>query len=68
MAVSYQKGHIGLLSSEGTNDMKNEADNRVLNRQGARMLSDEEVLKVCGSGTLKISHLPNGIVDTLADS
>lgn len=48
--------------------MTNEKDNRVLNRKGARILSNEEVLKVTGSGTLKISHLPNGIVDTLADS
>lgn len=48
--------------------MTNNIDNRVLGRKGARMLSNEEVLMVGGgSGTLKISHLPNGEVDTLAD-
>jgi hypothetical protein len=49
--------------------MTNEVDNRVLNRKGARILSDEEMLRVGGgSGTLKITHLPNGLADTLADS
>ncbi len=48
--------------------MTHDEENRVLGRQGARILSDEEMLMVGGgSGTLKISHLPNGEVDTLAD-
>jgi hypothetical protein len=50
-------------------DMKNNADNRVLGRKGARTLSNEEVLRVNGaSGTLKITHLPNGLADVLADT
>jgi hypothetical protein len=50
-------------------DMTNDVDNRVLGRQGARMLSNREMLMVAGgSGTLKISHLPNGEVDVLADT
>jgi hypothetical protein len=50
-------------------DMANDTDNRVLGRQGARMLSSEEVLTVTGgSGTLKTTHLPNGEVDVLADT
>ena len=49
--------------------MTNDVDNRVLGRQGARMLSNREMLMVAGgSGTLKISHLPNGEVDVLADT
>jgi hypothetical protein len=49
--------------------MTNHIDNRVLGRQGARTLSNEEVLAVNGgSGTLKTTHLPNGEVDVLADS
>lgn len=48
--------------------MTHDVDNRVLGRKGARILSDQEMLMVGGgSGTLKISHLPNGEVDTLAD-
>jgi hypothetical protein len=48
--------------------MTNEVDNRVLGRKGARMLSNQEVLRVTGgSGTLKITHLPNGLADVLAD-
>ncbi|HET8889241.1 MAG TPA: hypothetical protein VFQ41_10085 [Candidatus Angelobacter sp.] len=48
--------------------MTNNADNRVLGRKGARTLSNEELLMVgAGSGTLKITHLPNGLADTLAD-
>lgn len=46
--------------------MTNDLDNRVLGRKGARMLSDKEV-DVVSAGTLKISHLPNGEVDVLAD-
>jgi hypothetical protein len=57
------------MAAERTHDMTNDIDNRVLGRKGARMLSNEEVLQVPGgSGTLKISHLPNGEVDVLADS
>ena len=49
--------------------MTNEVDNRVLGRKGARTLSDEEMLMVGGgTETLKLSHLPNGEVDVLADS
>ncbi len=49
--------------------MTNDVDNRVLGRKGARTLSDQEMLMVGGgSGTLKLSHLPNGEVDVLADS
>jgi len=49
--------------------MTNEVDNRVLGRKGARTLSNQEVLMVTGgSGTLKITHLPNGLADVLADS
>ena len=49
--------------------MTNDVDNRVLGRKGARMLSNEELLQVPGgSGTLKITHLPNGLADVLADS
>lgn len=49
--------------------MTNEVDNRVLNRKGARTLSNEEMLMVGGgTETLKFSHLPNGEVDVLADS
>ena len=48
--------------------MTNDVDNRVLGRKGARLLSNEEVLLVAGgNGTLKISHLPNGEVDVIAD-
>ena len=53
---------------ERTNDMTNDIDNRVLGRKGARTLSNEEMLMVGGgSGTLKITHLPNGLADVLAD-
>jgi len=56
-------------SRERTNDMTNEVDNRVLARKGARMLSNEELLMVGGgSGTIKLTHLPNGEGDVLADS
>ncbi len=49
--------------------MTNEIDNRVLGRKGARTLSNEEVLQVGGgSGTIKLTHLPNGEGDVLADS
>ncbi len=49
--------------------MTNDKDNRVLGRKGARTLSDQEMLQVGGgSGTLKITHLPNGLADVLADS
>ena len=48
--------------------MTNNVDNRVLGRKGARTLSNEEMLMVGGgSGTLKITHLPNGLADVLAD-
>jgi hypothetical protein len=48
--------------------MTNNVDNRVLGRKGARVLSDEEMRVVAAAaGTLKISHLPNGEVDVLAD-
>jgi len=47
--------------------MKNERDIRVLGRIHARELSDQE-LSVVKGGTLKISHLPNGEVDVLADT
>jgi hypothetical protein len=48
--------------------MTSEVDNRVLGRKGARMLSNQEVLIVIGgSGTLKITHFPNGFADVLAD-
>lgn len=48
--------------------MTNDLGNRVLGRKGARTLSNEELLIVGGgSGTLKITHLPNGLADTLAD-
>lgn len=57
------------MAAERTNDMTNDVDNRVLGRKGARTLSNEEMLMVGGgSGTLKLSHLPNGEVDVLADS
>ena len=56
------------MAAERTNDMTNDVDNRVLGRKGARTLSNEEMLQVAGgSGTLKITHLPNGLADTLAD-
>jgi hypothetical protein len=49
--------------------MTNEVNNRVLARKGARMLSNEELLMVGGgSGTIKLTHLPNGEGDVLADS
>jgi hypothetical protein len=49
--------------------MTNDVDNRVLGRKGARTLSNEEVHMVPGAGgTLKITHLPNGLADVLADS
>jgi hypothetical protein len=47
-------------------DMTNDVDNRVLGRTGARVLSPEE-LHMVSAGTLKVSHLPNGEVDVLAD-
>ena len=57
------------LAAERTHDMTNDKDNRVLGRKGARTLSDQEMLQVGGgSGTLKITHLPNGLADVLADS
>jgi hypothetical protein len=56
------------MAAERTNDMTNDIDNRVLGRKGARTLSDQEMLMVAGaSGTLKITHLPNGLADVLAD-
>jgi hypothetical protein len=56
------------MAAERTHDMTNDIDNRVLGRKGARTLSNEELLQVPGgSGTLKITHLPNGLADTLAD-
>ena len=49
--------------------MTNEIDNRVLSRKGARTLSDQELQMVNGTGgTLKITHLPNGLADVLADT
>jgi hypothetical protein len=49
--------------------MTNNVDNRVLGRKGARTISEQELLQVAGgSGTLKITHLPNGLADVLADS
>lgn len=49
--------------------MTNDVDNRVLGRKGARTLSNQELLMVAGgSGTLLITHLPNGLADVLADS
>ncbi len=78
MAVSHWKGRfrplieatvLWRMAAERTNDMTNEVDNRVLNRKGARTLSNEEMLMVGGgTETLKFSHLPNGEVDVLADS
>jgi hypothetical protein len=57
------------MAAERTNYMTNDVDNRVLSRKGARTLSDQEMLMVAGgSGTLKITHLPNGLADVLADS
>ena len=57
------------MAAERTHDMTNDTDNRVLGRKGARTLSDQEMLQVTGgSGTLKITHLPNGLADVLADS
>jgi hypothetical protein len=54
---------------KGPVDMTHDVDNRVLGRKGARTLSSEEVLMVVGaSGTLKTTHLPNGEVDVLADT
>ena len=47
--------------------MKNERDSRVLGRIHARELSNQELFVVAG-GTVKISHLPNGEVDVLADT
>ena len=48
--------------------MANDVDNRVLGRKGARTLSDQELLMVTGaSGTILITHLPNGLADVLAD-
>jgi hypothetical protein len=48
--------------------MTNDVDNRVLGRKGARTLSDQELQMVTGTGgTLKITHLPNGLADVLAD-
>jgi hypothetical protein len=48
--------------------MTNNVDNRVLGRKGARTLSDQELLMVSGgSGTILITHLPNGKADVLAD-
>lgn len=48
--------------------MTNDMDNRVLGRKGARMLSEQELLMVTGSGgTIKVTHLPNGLADVLAD-
>jgi hypothetical protein len=48
--------------------MANNVDNRVLGRKGARTLSDQELHMITGaSGTLKITHLPNGLADVLAD-
>jgi hypothetical protein len=56
------------MAAERTHDMTNDIDNRVLGRKGARTLTNEELLQVPGgSGTLKITHLPNGVADTLAD-
>lgn len=49
--------------------MTNNVDSRVLGRKGAKMLSNEEMQVVAaGAGTLKISHLPIGEVDVLADT
>ena len=49
--------------------MTNDVDNRVLGRKGARTLANEELHMVNGaSGTLKITHLPNGLADVLADT
>lgn len=48
--------------------MANDIDNRVLGRKGARTLTDQEMLMVTGtSGTILITHLPNGLADVLAD-
>ena len=47
--------------------MENERGNRVLGRIHARELSHQELPMVAG-GTIKISHLPNGEVDVLADT
>lgn len=47
--------------------MKNERDNRVLGRIHARELSEQELPRVAG-GTIRITHLPNGEVDVLADT
>ncbi len=78
MSVSHWKGRIRPLTeatvlwrmaAERTNDMTNNVDNRVLGRKGARTISEQELLQVAGgSGTLKITHLPNGLADVLADS
>jgi hypothetical protein len=57
------------MAAERANDMTNDVDNRVLGRKGARTISEQELLQVAGgSGTLKITHLPNGLADVLADS
>ena len=48
--------------------MKNERDNRVLGRIHARELNDQELHRVAGSGTLKVTRLPNGEIVIIADS
>jgi hypothetical protein len=63
---SADSGNKGILCQRRLN-MKNERDNRVLGRIHARELSDQELTMVAG-GTTKISHLPNGEVDVLADT
>jgi hypothetical protein len=65
--AAFERTQSKATSSERIHFMTNDLDNRVLGRQGARMLSNEEVDAVSGAGTLKISHLPNGEVDVLAD-
>jgi hypothetical protein len=55
------------FSCERNSDMTSDVDNRVLGRRGARTLSDHELSTVTG-GTIKVTHLPNGEVDILADT
>jgi hypothetical protein len=63
-------GDINLVvhfSCERSSDMASDVNNRVLGRRGARTLSNQELNTVTG-GTIKVTPLPSGEVDILADT